>query len=123
MVADLDGALVCGVTGGAIVRLDPHADSVTTVADTGGRPLGLELCEDGRVLVCDAHKGLLKVDQATGAVEPLVERVDGRALRFCSNAAAGPDGTVWFTETGNYSLSRLWRPARGRARLTSSYQI
>ena len=99
MVADLDGALFCGVTGGAIVRLDQHAGSVTTVADTGGRPLGLELREDGRLIVCDAHKGLLEVDQASGVVESLVERVDGRALRFCSNAAAGPDGTVWFTES------------------------
>lgn len=38
-------------------------------------PLGLEVCDDGRVLVCDAHKGLLEVDQSTGAVEPLVEQV------------------------------------------------
>lgn len=99
VVADLDGTLVCGFTDGAIVRLDPHAGTLTTVADTGGRPLGLEACDDGRVLVCDAHKGLLEVDQSTGSVERLVEQVDGVPLRFCSNAVAAPDGTVWFTES------------------------
>lgn len=40
VVAGLDGALVCGFTGGAIVRLDPHAGTLTTVADTGGRAAG-----------------------------------------------------------------------------------
>ncbi|GAA12651.1 hypothetical protein GOALK_056_00840 [Gordonia alkanivorans NBRC 16433] len=97
----LDGALICGVTGGAIVRIDPSTGQRSTIADTGGRPLGLEVCDDGRLIVCDAHKGLLQVDQFTGAVETLVDQVDGVRLRFCSNAAAGPDGTVWFTESTN----------------------
>lgn len=95
----LDGELICGVTGGAIVRVHPLTGEPETIADTGGRPLGLEVCDDGRLLVCDAHKGLLRVDQSTGEVETLVDQVDGVRLRFCSNAAAGPDGTVWFTES------------------------
>ncbi|WP_308192477.1 SMP-30/gluconolactonase/LRE family protein [Gordonia sp. 'Campus'] len=99
VVVSLDGSLVCGVTGGAIVRVAPSTGERSTIADTGGRPLGLEVCDDGRLLVCDAHKGLLRVDQSTGAVETLVDQVDGVTLRFCSNAAAGPDGTVWFTES------------------------
>ncbi|ASR03025.1 Virginiamycin B lyase [Gordonia rubripertincta] len=98
-MVDLDGALICGVTGGAIVRLDPSTGERSTIADTGGRLLGLEVCDDGRLLVCDAHKGLLRVDQSTSEIETLVDQVDGVPLRFCSNAAAGPDGTVWFTES------------------------
>ena len=99
VVMDLDRTLICGVTGGAIVRVDLSTGELETIADTGGRPLGLEVCDDGRLLVCDAHKGLLRVDQSTGAVETLVDQVDGVRLRFCSNATAGPDGTVWFTES------------------------
>lgn len=99
VVAGLDGAMICGVSGGAIVRLDPSSGELETIADTGGRPLGLEACDDGRLIVCDAHKGLLRVDQSTGAIETLVDQVDGVPLRFCSNATAGPDGTVWFTES------------------------
>lgn len=98
-MVDRDGALVCGVTCGAIVRLDPRSGTAATIATTGGRPLGLEVCADGRLLVCDAYKGLLRVDQSTGAVETFVDQVDDVPLRFCSNAAAGPDGTVWFTES------------------------
>ena len=99
VVVGLNGALICGVTGGAIVRVDPSTGRRSTIADTGGRPLGLEVCDDGRLIVCDAHKGLLRVYQSTGAVETLVDQVDGVPLRFCSNATAGPDGTVWFTES------------------------
>lgn len=101
MVVGLDGALICGVTGGAVVRVDTSTGERSTIADTGGRPLGLEVCDDGRLIVCDAHKGLLRVDQFTGAVETLVDQVGGVRLRFCSNATAGPDGTVWFTESTN----------------------
>ncbi|MFE0750714.1 SMP-30/gluconolactonase/LRE family protein [Gordonia sp. NPDC058843] len=101
VVVGLKGALICGVSGGAIVRVHPSTSELETIADTGGRPLGLEVCADGRLIVCDAHKGLLRVDQFTGAVETLVDEVDGVRLRFCSNATAGPDGTVWFTESTN----------------------
>ncbi len=99
VVVDRDGMLLCGVADGRILRVDPDAGSTTTVADTGGRPLGLEVAPDGRILVCDAHRGLLSVDADTGDVEPLVQYVAGVPLRFCSNATAASDGTIWFTES------------------------
>ncbi|MBT2570775.1 SMP-30/gluconolactonase/LRE family protein [Planococcus sp. ISL-110] len=37
----------------------------------------------------------------TRAIETLVQYVDGVPLRFCSNAAAATDGTIWFTESSN----------------------
>lgn len=101
VVVDHAGSLLCGLGGGAIVRVDPDAGTTTTIATTGGRPLGLEVCADGSVLVCDAHKGLLRVAETTGAVETLVSHVGRDALRFCSNATAAADGTVWFTESTN----------------------
>lgn len=100
-MVDHTGSLLCGLGGGAIVRVDPAAGTTTAIATTGGRPLGLEVCADGSVLVCDAHKGLLRVAETTGAVETLVSHVGRDALRFCSNATAAADGTVWFTESTN----------------------
>ena len=99
VIVDGNGDLLVGATGGAIVRIDPDSGTQSVVADTGGRPLGLELLADGRVLVCDAHRGLLRVDAQTGRVESLVQYVAGVPLRFCSNAAAEDDGTIWFTES------------------------
>ncbi|MFC9982913.1 SMP-30/gluconolactonase/LRE family protein [Gordonia sp. NPDC127522] len=114
----LDRALIYGVTGGEIVRVDPSTGRRSTFADTGGRPLGLEVCDDGRLIVCDAHKGLLRVEQSTGAVETLVDQIDGVQLRFCSNAATDPGGTVWFTESTDrfdfehYMGVRCWSTGR-----------
>ena len=101
VVVAADGSLLAGLHGGPVVRIDPVTERVETVADTRGRPLGLEALPDGRVLVCDAHRGLLRADPATGALETLVQYVDGVPLRFCSNAAAQPDGTIWFTESSS----------------------
>ena len=99
VVVDADGRLLCGLEGGRILRINPADGVARTVADTGGRPLGLEVLDDGRVLVCDSHRGLLRIDPETGDIETLVRDVDGAPLRFCSNAAAMTDGTIWFTES------------------------
>ena len=73
--------------------------AATVVTNTGGRPLGLEAQPDGQLLVCDAHRGLLRVNPSTGAVETLTQYVHDVPLRFCSNAASTPDGAIWFTES------------------------
>ncbi|TDZ96397.1 SMP-30/gluconolactonase/LRE family protein [Mycobacteroides salmoniphilum] len=101
VIADRDGKLLVGAASGPIVRYDPQGETTKVVADTRGRPLGLEMLPDGRILVCDSRRGLLRVDPTGGSVETLVQYVDGVPLRFCSNAAVQDDGTVWFTESTN----------------------
>lgn len=107
VVADGHGRVLTGVEDGRILRLDglaePGSARVETVAETGGRPLGLELLPDGDLLVCDAERGLLRVglgagdgDRA-GVVRVLADSVAGERLRFCSNAVALSDGSVYFT--------------------------
>ncbi|MCZ8379158.1 SMP-30/gluconolactonase/LRE family protein [Mycobacterium sp. CPCC 205372] len=98
VVVDADGAVWTGVDDGRILRIDPDG-RVTVVADTGGRPLGLAVARDGRLLVCDSPRGLLTLDPGTGVVQPLVEHVDGRHLQFCSNVIETADGTIYFTES------------------------
>ncbi|TWT07973.1 SMP-30/gluconolactonase/LRE family protein [Planococcus sp. CPCC 101016] len=101
VVVDDQGRLICGVEDGRILRIDPEQHLEETIGDTGGRPLGLEVLPDGRLLVCDAHKGLLRLNTKTGVIETLVQYVEGVPLRFCSNAATESDGTIWFTESSN----------------------
>jgi sugar lactone lactonase YvrE len=98
VVVDVDGNLWTGLVDGRIVRVTPGG-TTHVVADTGGRPLGLHVARDGRLLICDSHRGLLALDPRTGVLESLVTHVDGRPLKFCSNVAETADGTIYFTES------------------------
>ena len=97
-MVDADGNIWTGVDDGRIVRISP-AGEPTVVGDTGGRPLGLAVARDGRLLVCDSPRGLLAMDTGSGKFETLVDEVDGRPLRFCSNVIEISDGTIYFTES------------------------
>ncbi len=94
-----EGAVFTGTEDGSILRLSEDGDRVERVADTGGRPLGLEALPDGRLLVCDARQGLLAVDPRCGHVELLASEAGGRRMRFCNNAAVAADGTVYFSDS------------------------
>src|SRR5690349_19181619 len=97
-----DGTVWTGTEDGRIHRIS--GDRVETVADTGGRPLGIELLPDGRLLVCDAARGLLALDPAGGAIEQLA----GDML-FCNNAAVAADGTIYFSDSSTVHPIAEWR--------------
>lgn len=99
VVADAEGRLVCGLADGRIIRVNPQTGKEETIGETGGRPLGLEVLGDGRILVCDAQRGLLRLDPLSKSLETLVSAIEDVPLRFCSNVAAAPDGSYWFTES------------------------
>jgi sugar lactone lactonase YvrE len=104
---------------GRIVRISPDGGEQTVVADTGGRPLGLHVARDGRVLICDCDRGLLALDPRSGTLEVLVDHVEGRPLGFCSNVTQTADGTIYFTEStsGDFNFEQAlgaFLEARGR---------
>lgn len=117
VVVDTAGRLWTGLDDGRIVRIDADGANTTVIADTGGRPLGLHVARDGRILICDSHRGLLTLDPASGTLEVLLESVGGRRLMFCSNLTETPDGTIYFTEsTADYHFEDYTAPiveARG----------
>lgn len=103
-----EGCVFTGTVDGEIWRVSPDGAKVDRVADTGGRPLGIEYVA-GRLLVCDAHRGLLWVDPANGAVEPLLDSIDGVPMVFCNNAAVAADGTIYFSDSSTkYGIER-WK--------------
>ncbi len=104
-----EGAVFTGTEDGAIQRISHDGRRVERVANTGGRPLGIELLPDGRLLVCDAHRGVLAVDPGSGAVETLVGQVGGRPMVFCNNAAVAQDGTVYFTDSSAVHPIAEWK--------------
>ena len=98
VVVDATGQLWTGLVDGRIVRVTPEG-AATVAADTGGRPLGMHVARDGRVLICDSHRGLLALDPTTGTLSTLVDSIEGRPLMFCSNVTETSDGTIYFTES------------------------
>ena len=109
VVVDSNGRVITGLPDGRILRIDPDTAGIETIADTGGRPLGIELFPDERLLVCDAVRGLLRVDPASGGTEVLVTAVDGQPLVFCNNAAVAGDGTVYFTDSSQRFGIEHWK--------------
>jgi sugar lactone lactonase YvrE len=112
VAVDGEGRIVAGLEDGRIVRVAPADGSVQTLADTGGRPLGVEVDADGSLVVCDAQRGLLRIDPTTGTVTELVgasELIDGQPLRVCNNAAIAGDGTIWFSDSSARFPLEHWK--------------
>ncbi|MHC3472777.1 SMP-30/gluconolactonase/LRE family protein [Streptomyces sp. 7R007] len=112
VVADARGRVLTGIEDGRILRVDglaePSAARVEVLAETGGRPLGLELLGEDALLVCDAELGLLRVGLDDGIVRILADSVAGERLRFCSNVVALSDGSVCFTVSSRLYPLEHW---------------
>ena len=121
VVVDAQGRLLTGLEDGRIVRLRADGQEHEALGNTGGRPLGLEPLPDGDLLICDSHRGLLRLHPESGAITVLVDEVAGAPLTFCSNAVAARDGTIYFTESTTRFRFEHWRAAileqRGTGRL------
>ena len=92
-----DGLIYTGLADGRVLAVSPEDRVVREIADTGGRPLGLEATADGRLLICDSPKGLLELDLETGRLKTLVTHDGTEPLIFCSNVVAAPNGEIFFT--------------------------
>jgi sugar lactone lactonase YvrE len=112
VAVDPDGGVVTGAEDGRIWRWPAGArpgDAPALVADTGGRPLGVEVDpRDGSLLVCDAWRGLLRVT-ADGAVTDLTDAAAGRPFSFCNNATVARDGTVYLTDSSDRYTVHTWK--------------
>jgi sugar lactone lactonase YvrE len=104
-----EGSVYTGTEDGAIWRVRHDGRRIEQVAHTDGRPLGIEIDPDGRLLVCDARRGLLRVDPGTGSVEAVTDRVAGVPMVFCNNAAIAADGTVWFSDSSVHFGVDRWK--------------
>ena len=121
VVVDAAGRLWTGLIDGRIVRLSPDGGDQTVVADTGGRPLGLErqflhaarLTEStsdfhyehflGAVLEGRGSGGLYRLT-ADGAVETVVP-----GLYFANGVTVTADGSALvFAESLGRRLSKYW---------------
>ncbi len=124
LALDASGDIVAGLADGRIVSVPPDATDAgqaRLLADTGGRPLGIERQGDDAFVVCDAGRGLLRVETSPRpSVEVLCDTVGGDRLTLCSNVAVAGDGTIYFTQSSRrfglerYKADLLEHTATGR---------
>jgi sugar lactone lactonase YvrE len=71
--------------------------SFEKVAETGGRPLGLQHDPFGNIVVADAKKGLLAITPA-GQVIVVADRYENRPMLFVDDLDIAKDGTIYFSD-------------------------
>jgi len=104
---DAQGRIYAGFEDGRIIQLQPDGTQPRVFANTQGRPLGFVFDKSGNLIVTDAIKGLLSIDQ-TGAVRVLTTEVDGAKLGCLNDLDIATDGTIYFTEASRkYPMSQF----------------
>ncbi|SLN30007.1 Virginiamycin B lyase [Roseovarius albus] len=92
-----DGLIYLAMHGGEILRIG-NDGSVTSFAQTNGRPLGIEFGADGTLFVADAYLGLLAIDR-DGRVTLLAnETRDGSPIRYANDLDIATDGKIYFSD-------------------------
>ncbi len=107
VLVEPDGAVIAGLADGRILRIRDHGKSIETLANTQGRPLGIEALPDGALLICDAKRGLMRL--SAGSLELLADSVQGHRMGFCNNAAVARDGTLYFSDSSRRFGIDNWR--------------
>ena len=121
-----DGGIVfCDGNVGALLRWRDGA--VETFAQTGGSPWGAVLGSDGAIYVTQggnvpgspdqtAVAGIQRVNP-DGSVDMLSTRIAGHELAGPNDLAFGPDGRLWFTDSGTEQDDRFAVADRAPGRL------
>lgn len=140
VLLDAAGNIYCGSRDGYLFRIAaPDHAKAEVLAKIGGRPLGLALDREGRIVVCVAGMGLVRVTM-DGKVELLTDQTerslfsvqDDTTIRMADDLDIAPDGTIYFTDATkrydieNWGLDLLegrpngrllsYEPATGRTR-------
>ncbi len=93
---DADGQLITVSKDGSLLRID-EAGIPTVLARLGGRPLGIELDQDGTIVVANAGVGLQRVT-SDGRVSILARKFAGAPIRYADDVAIGSDGIIYFSD-------------------------
>ena len=114
VLLDSEDNLYCGTRDGRIVRFSaPDHSEANVVAKIGGRPLGLALDAERRIVTCVAGMGLVRVT-LKGDVELLTDQTerslfsiqDDTTIRMADDLDIAPDGTIYFTDaTKRYDIA------------------
>jgi len=97
---DDDGYLYVGYDDGRIVRFDSNGQNPDLIANTEGRPLGLDFSPSGDLIVADGYKGLLSVS-ASGAITILSTSANDLEYRFTDDVDVDSNGIAYFSDASS----------------------
>jgi ribose transport system permease protein len=113
VLLDAEGHLYCGTRDGYLLRFEaPDHKPRSVVAKIGGRPLGLALDAENRIVACVAGMGLVRVT-LDGVVELLSDQTsrslfsvqDDTTIRMADDLDIAPDGVIYFSDaTKRYDI-------------------
>src|SRR5262249_7675423 len=104
---DSAGRVYTGTRDGRVLRLSHEGDSVETLVNTGGRPLGVAFDRQGNVIVADAIKGLLAISPQKG-MTVLAKEQGGVRFGLVDDVDVAEDGTIYFSDASSkFSLQEL----------------
>jgi gluconolactonase len=109
---DAGNLYVTDIPFGRIFRIDP-AGQWSLVAEYDGEPNGMKLLDAGSLLITDYKNGLMRVDIASGQVEPYLERRNSERFKGVNDLVFDARGNLYFTDQGQTGLhdptGRLYR--------------
>ena len=114
---DRDGKLyLVDISNGRVMRVSA-AGAWDLVAEYDGWPNGLKIHKDGPLLIADHMKGIVRLDPATGAVEPVLRHYKGEWFKGVNDLVFASNGDLYFTDQGQTG----WQDPTGRVfRLAAS---
>lgn len=97
---DDEGRLLTGFDDGRVMRFDADGSNGELLANTGGRPLGLDALSDGSVIVADAVEGLVRISD--GYAYTLSVSAEGTPYRFVDDVVVDSDERMaYFTDASS----------------------
>ncbi len=96
---DSRGRVTVGFIDGRIVRFGLKGE-VEELANTGGRPLGLDFAPNGDLIIADGYKGLLALN-ANNQLRVLTTEADGLPFAFTDDVDVADDGSIYFSDASS----------------------
>ncbi|MBS29209.1 MAG: gluconolactonase [Alphaproteobacteria bacterium] len=101
---DRDGNLwLVDVARGRLFRISSDAE-IEMVCAYKGEPNGLAFHKDGHGIIADHYHGLMRLDPATGSVEPHLVRQGNERFRGTNDLTFASNGDLYFTDQGTSDL-------------------
>jgi sugar lactone lactonase YvrE len=104
---DSKGLVYVSTHHGWIVRLTADLTSSEKWVNTKGRPLGLAFDHNDNLIIADAYRGLLKIDQQKVITELTKEAGDTK-IAFANNVDIADNGNIYFSDASTKFGASEW---------------
>jgi len=104
---------------GVIIRVDPEARTSSVFANTGGKPLGIELDGQGNFVIADAYKGLLWIAADGSQQITLTDSYQNKPIAYADDLAIARTGVIYFSDAS----TKFGAQAAGSTMAASLFEI